>query len=35
VRKDNGMASFAKWINADDAEAIRAYVAGEAARAIH
>jgi hypothetical protein len=32
VRKDNGVASFAKWINAEDAEAVRAYVAVEAAR---
>jgi PQQ-dependent dehydrogenase (methanol/ethanol family) len=33
VRKDNGMASFAKWMNAEDAEAVRAYVAAEATRA--
>lgn len=33
ILKDNGMASFAKWIDAADAEALRAYVAGEAARA--
>ncbi|WBX83354.1 PQQ-dependent dehydrogenase, methanol/ethanol family [Sphingosinicella microcystinivorans] len=28
--KDRGMVSFAKWMSADDAEAIRAYVAGKA-----
>jgi mono/diheme cytochrome c family protein len=33
ARKANGMASFAKWINREDAEALRAYVASEAARA--
>jgi len=33
VRKDNGMGSFAQWINAEDAEAVRAYVAAEAGRA--
>jgi quinohemoprotein ethanol dehydrogenase len=32
VRKDNGMAPFAKWMNAEDAEAVRAYVASEAAK---
>jgi quinohemoprotein ethanol dehydrogenase len=30
--KDNGMASFAKWLNEADALALRAYVASEAAR---
>jgi PQQ-dependent dehydrogenase (methanol/ethanol family) len=34
VRKDNGMASFSKWMNLEDAEAVRAYVAAEAARAM-
>jgi mono/diheme cytochrome c family protein len=33
VRKENGMASFARWLNADDAEAVRAYVASAAALA--
>jgi PQQ-dependent dehydrogenase (methanol/ethanol family) len=31
VRKANGMASFAAWMNAEDAEAVRAYVASVAA----
>ncbi len=35
VRKDNGMRSFAQWMSAAEAEAIRAYVAGEAERAEH
>lgn len=30
--KGNGMASFAKWLNEADAQAVRAYVASEAAR---
>ena len=30
--KDRGMISFAKWLNADDAEAVRSYVAGKAKR---
>ncbi|MBL8647310.1 MAG: cytochrome c, partial [Sphingosinicella sp.] len=28
--KDRGMVSFAPWMSADDAEAIRAYIAGKA-----
>jgi len=33
VRKENGMASFARWINSEDAEALRTYVASIAALA--
>ncbi len=33
VRKENGMASFAQWINSEDAEALRSYVASVAAQA--
>ena len=33
VRQDNGMAPFSKWLDAEDAEAIRVYVAAEAVRA--
>jgi quinohemoprotein ethanol dehydrogenase len=33
VRKENGMASFAQWINSEDAEALRIYVASVAALA--
>jgi quinohemoprotein ethanol dehydrogenase len=31
ARKENGMGSFAQWLNAEDAEAVRAYVASAAA----
>lgn len=30
ILKDNGMVSFAKYLSEDDAEAVRAYVAGRA-----
>jgi len=30
VLKTKGMVSFSRWLTADDAEAIRAYVAGRA-----
>jgi mono/diheme cytochrome c family protein len=33
VRKKTGMASFARWINSDDAEAVRSYVTSVVAQA--